>query len=257
MALYLYTKDTTDSKTFFVSSKSHTCLEMGNQEEESWFWSQRKAVGKNREEGEEWARTCGQWMHLPTMHCSNEGSKCHSTFICIFIWVLIATTLLLTPWNQAASTNKWDTSAGLSCNCFWVSSSPLMKHTTKHLGHRRLLSAQRFATKDKKKATTPCTALCSYPCICMQKAAHIICTPGKMFAWRGLAKNCLPLWMPALSSCLLINVSPHLAHTQISKKTGIFYFQDQYKQCDIATTKTTESYSRKQEFTSSVKTTLN
>lgn len=91
---------------------------------------------------------------------------------------------------------------------------------------------------------------------CMQKAAHIICTPGKMFAWSGLPKSYLPLWMPALPASLLINLSPHLEHTQISKKTDIFSFQDWYNQYDIATTKTTESYSRKQEFTSSVKTTF-
>lgn len=128
---------------------------MGNQEE-SWLWNQRKAVGKNREEGEEWARTCGRWMHLPTCAAVTRGASPTAR-------VLIVITRLLTPWNQAASTNKWDTSAGLSCNRFWVSSSPLMNHTTKHHGHRRLLSAHRFATKDKKKAAAPCTALCSHP----------------------------------------------------------------------------------------------
>lgn len=129
---------------------------MSNQEE-SWLWRQRKAAGKNREEGEESARTCGQWMHLPTCAAVTRGARSPT------VRVLIVITLLLTPWNQAASTNEWDTSAGLSCNCFWVSSRPLMNHTTKHLGHGRLLSAQRFATNDKKKAAAPCTALCSHP----------------------------------------------------------------------------------------------
>lgn len=187
---------------------------MGNQEEESWFWSQRKAVGKNREKGEEWARTCRHWMHLPTMCCSDKGNKSHSTG-------LIVTALLLTPWNQAASTNECDTSAGRSCNCFWMSSGPLRNHTTKHLGHRRSLLAHWFATKENHCCSMHSTVLkCTH---CMQKAAHITCNPGKMFAWSGLAKSYLPLSVPAPPSSLLINWSPHLAHTLISKKTWYIF----------------------------------
>lgn len=210
MGLYLILKTLQIPKLFFIFS-SHTCSEMGNQEDESWFWSQRKTAGKNREEEEEWARTCAQWIHLPPMSCSNEGSKSH----CMGLnWDCPATN----PINPAASTNERDTSAGLSCHCFWASSGP-----TKHLGHWRLLSADICKQKQEKSChSMHSTALISTHWA--QKAAHILCTPG---TWSGLAKTYSSLWMPALPSSLLINLSPHLAHTQISKEINIFYSQNQ------------------------------
>lgn len=160
--------------------------------------------------------------------------------------VLIATALLLTPWNQAASTNEWDTSAGLSCNCFWVSSGLLMNHTTKHLGHRRLLSAHRFATKDKKKAAAPRTAqrrAHTHP-LRAEGHSHHLYSRWKVHMDWPCKKIPLPLWMAALPSSLSSNLSPHLAHTKITKKTNIFYSQDQYKQYYTATSKTMKSYSK-------------
>lgn len=145
--------------------------------------------------------------------------------------VLIATALLLTPWNQAKSTNDWNIPSGLSYNCSSVSSSPLINRTTKHLGRHNLLLAHKIATENKKKATTPCTAQYYHTSThYVQRALHIICLPAKMFTWSSLAKRYLPpacLYLSEWHLCPQVyRLVPQLGTHKLwsaRKKTAIYF----------------------------------